>query len=46
MNQKLQDRLNEIGADLSQGFLHYRPVPAEELRAILARRTAAASPLR
>ncbi len=41
-----QQRLVEIGADLCQGFLFHRPMPADELTPILARQSLAASPLR
>jgi len=30
------ERLRALGCDLAQGFLYARPVPAEELPAILA----------
>jgi diguanylate cyclase (GGDEF)-like protein/PAS domain S-box-containing protein len=30
-----QARLDELGSDLSQGFLHHRPIPAEEVLPLL-----------
>ena len=41
-----QARLNELGADLAQGYLHHRPMPAEDLFALLTSMAENASPLR
>jgi EAL domain-containing protein (putative c-di-GMP-specific phosphodiesterase class I) len=32
-----QERLDGLGSDLSQGFLHHRPIPAEDVLEVLMR---------
>ena len=41
-----QDLLNELGADLSQGYLHHRPMSAEDMVTLLTSVPASTSPLR
>ncbi|MBS1839184.1 MAG: EAL domain-containing protein, partial [Actinobacteria bacterium] len=41
-----QQRLDEIGADLSQGYLHHRPMDLASVTALLVGRASVALPLR
>lgn len=41
-----QHRLNELGADLSQGYLHHRPMDLDDVTALLVDRISTTMPLR